>query len=166
MGHDMDFRDKNRMTPNPKSTEPRKEWISLLAAADPAWLKDRLMACKETLDMDLHPHYMVPPETGMIIMQARQDGAGPRFNLGEVTVSRCILKLGEVMGYAMVMGSDLHHAELAAFFDALLQMPEPGRELRKKLVPELRRQREERHDREAADTETSKVEFFTMKRGE
>lgn len=152
------------MTPSPQTFKPRQEWISLLGSADPEWLQEQ----KDALDpeLDLEPDYMVRPETGMIMMQARQDGEGPRFNLGEVTVTRCILKLDQVMGYAMIMGSDLRHAELAALFDALLQMPEPGTALQKKLVPKLRRMKESAQDREADEVRTSKVEFFTMKRGE
>jgi alpha-D-ribose 1-methylphosphonate 5-triphosphate synthase subunit PhnG len=83
-----------------------------------------------------------------------------------VTVSRCILKLDGVMGYAMVMGSDRRHAKLAALFDAMLQMPDFGLELRENLIAELRRMRKERRDQEARDVRSSKVEFFTMKRGE
>jgi alpha-D-ribose 1-methylphosphonate 5-triphosphate synthase subunit PhnG len=146
------------MTPN--TIEQRREWISLLGSADPRFLEDQ----KKNLNLDLAPDYMVPPETGMVMMQARQDGAGNRFNLGEVTVSRCILKVNDVMGYAMVMGPDLHHAELAAFFDALFQMPDL--DLRNALVSELRRMKNKRHAQDAAEVQTSKVEFFTMKRGE
>ncbi len=150
------------MTNSQKNFEPRREWISLLGSAAPQWLEDR----KKDLDLDLAPAFMVPPETGMIMMQARQDGAGPRFNLGEVTVSRCILKLADVMGYAMVMGSDLRHAELAALFDALFQTKGIGPHLQKTLVPELRQIKQDRQNREAKAVQASKVEFFTMKRGE
>ena len=150
------------MTNTQEKDAPRQEWISLLGTADPAWLEAR----KQALKLDLAPAFMVRPETGMIMMQARQDGAGHRFNLGEVTVSRCILKLADVMGYAMVMGSDLRHAELAALFDALLQTEDPGPELQETLLPELRRRREDRRNKEANQARASKVEFFTMKRGE
>ena len=159
------------MTPGPQ-TRQRQEWISLLGTADPAWLNARKEALGSDLESnglapdDLEPDYMVPPETGMVMMQARQDGAGPRFNLGEVTVTRCILKIGGIMGYAMVMGPDLRHAELAALFDALFQMPEAGPILQKTLIPRMRRMKEERRTREAAEVKTSKVEFFTLKRGE
>lgn len=150
------------MTGSGNINEQRKEWIGLLASADPEWLEQQ----KNSLGLNPKPDFMVRPESGMIMMQARQDGAGPRFNLGEVTVSRCILKLDGVMGYAMIMGSDLRHAELAALFDAMLQMPDPGPDLWETLVPELRRKQKECRDKEALDARSSKVEFFTMKRGE
>nr|WP_320193242.1 phosphonate C-P lyase system protein PhnG [uncultured Desulfobacter sp.] len=154
--------ESNEITGNSDIKEQRKEWIGLLGSADPHWLEQQ----KESLGLDLTADVMVQPETGMIMMQARQDGAGPRFNLGEVTVSRCILKLDGVMGYAMVMGCNLQHAKLAALFDAMFQMPNTGDSLRKNLVPELRRMKKERRDKEAWDVRSSKVEFFTMKRGE
>jgi alpha-D-ribose 1-methylphosphonate 5-triphosphate synthase subunit PhnG len=53
--------------------EQRREWIGLLGSADPQWLERQ----KKRLGMDLSPDYMVRPETGMVMMQARQDGAGP-----------------------------------------------------------------------------------------
>lgn len=154
--------ENNEITGSNNINEQRKEWIGLLGSADPQWLEQQ----KKRLGVDPTPDFMVRPETGMIMMQARQDGAGPRFNLGEVTVSRCILKLDGVMGYAMVMGSNLRHAKLAALFDAMLQMPDSGSGLRESLVPELRRLQKERRDKEARDVRSSKVEFFTMKRGE
>ncbi|MCG8549776.1 MAG: phosphonate C-P lyase system protein PhnG [Desulfobacterales bacterium] len=154
--------ENNKITGSNDTKARRKEWIGLLGSADPQWLEQQ----KERLGLNLTPDFMVRPETGMIMMQARQDGAGPRFNLGEVTVSRCILKLDGVIGYAMVMGSNLRHAKLAALFDAMFQMPDSGSDLRKNLVPELRRRQKERRDNEARDVRSSKVEFFTMKRGE
>ncbi|WP_020587380.1 phosphonate C-P lyase system protein PhnG [Desulfobacter curvatus] len=150
------------MTGSRDINEQRKEWISLLGSADPEWLEQQ----KKAFGLDVIPDFMVRPETGIIMMQARQDGAGPRFNLGEVTVSRCILKLDGVMGFAMVMGPDLRHAELAALFDAMLQMADPGPDLREAIVPELRRMQKDRRDKDARDVQSSKVEFFTMKRGE
>nr|WP_321395969.1 phosphonate C-P lyase system protein PhnG [uncultured Desulfobacter sp.] len=150
------------MTGSSDINEQRKEWISLLGSADPVWLEQQ----KKRLEVTPVPEFMVRPETGMVMMQARQDGAGPRFNLGEVTVSRCILKINEIMGYAMVMGADLRHAELAALFDAMLQMPGAGHKLWESIVPALRRKQKESRDKAARDAHSSKVEFFTMKRGE
>lgn len=150
------------MTGNSDKNEQRKEWISLLGSADPDWLEQQ----KNSLGLTPAPDFMVRPETGMIMMQARQDRAGPRFNLGEVTVSRCILKVDGIMGYAMVMGADLRHAELAALFDAFLQMHEPGQKLWESIIPTLRQRQQERREKESRDAHLSKVEFFTMKRGE
>lgn len=150
------------MQSNSNTVEQRQEWISLLGSADPVWLEKQ----NTCLNLDLEPVFIVKPETGMIMMQARQDGSGPRFNLGEVTVSRCILKLGTTMGYSMVMGSNLRHAQLAALFDALLQKPEQGLNLQNNLVPKLRQIRDQKRREYKEDIETSKVEFFTLKRGE
>ena len=54
----------------------------------------------------------------------RTGGTGTRFNVGEMTVTRCAVQLeGGAVGVAYVRGRDRRHAELAALLDALLQDP-------------------------------------------
>lgn len=149
--------------PDLDNTRLRKEWIGLLGCADPSDLETE----KRELTPQVNTTYIVRPESGMIMVQASQDGAGQRFNLGEATVSRCILQLdGQYLGYGMVMGSDLEHAELAAFFDALFQMPGYGDTLNRTLIPKLREKAKKHRERAAKETRATKVEFFTLKRGE
>jgi alpha-D-ribose 1-methylphosphonate 5-triphosphate synthase subunit PhnG len=70
------------------------------------------------------------------------------------------------VGISYQLGRDKRRAELAALADALLQTPERRESLRAHLlVPVARRleaQRQERH----ADAASTRVEFFTMVRGE
>ena len=56
------------------------------------------------------------------MLRGRMGGTGAPFNMGEMTVTRCALKLatGEV-GHAYVQGRDKAHAERAALVDALMQ---------------------------------------------
>jgi alpha-D-ribose 1-methylphosphonate 5-triphosphate synthase subunit PhnG len=116
-----------------------------------------------------HPVYRVvrPPELGMVMLRGRAGGSGPRFNLGEMTVTRCSVELESgAMGHAYVAGRDLRHAELAAVFDALLQDGRLRDTLERSVItPFEEAQRESRHlavSRSAA----TKVEFFTLVRGE
>ena len=66
------------------------------------------------------------PEAGLVMVRARIDGGGARFNLGEATVTRATVRLhGEplaatAVGTSYVLGTDLGHARLAAVFDGLL----------------------------------------------
>ena len=66
------------------------------------------------------------PEAGLVMVRARTDGGGARFNLGEATVTRATVRLhGEplaaaAVGTSYVLGTDLEHARLAAIFDGLL----------------------------------------------
>src|SRR5579863_7934061 len=69
------------------------------------------------------------PEAGLVMVRARIDGGGARFNLGEATVTRATVRLhgdplaADAVGTAYVLGTDLEHARLAAVFDGLLADP-------------------------------------------
>ncbi|THB77886.1 MAG: phosphonate C-P lyase system protein PhnG [Desulfobacteraceae bacterium] len=141
----------------------RKAWIKLLAGADPA----RLKAFRDQLPDSVRYAYIVRPETGMLMVQAKADGSQNRFNLGEVTISRCVLEVNEkYLGGAWVMGGDLNHAELAAMFDGLLQDPEHHESLMNGLIRVLEQDYENEIRSMENDARDTTVEFFTMKRGE
>jgi alpha-D-ribose 1-methylphosphonate 5-triphosphate synthase subunit PhnG len=141
----------------------REKWIGLLGSADPADLESAL----EELGTGCDYASIAGPETGMLMVQAKADGSNSRFNLGEVTVSKCILEIkGKYLGTGWVMGPDLRHAELAALFDGLLQDPAHHDQLMETLIPRLEEKQRTKTKaliKEASDT---KVEFFTLKRGE
>jgi alpha-D-ribose 1-methylphosphonate 5-triphosphate synthase subunit PhnG len=70
------------------------------------------------------------------------------------------------IGIACQLGRDKRRAELAALADALLQMPARCEALRTHLlVPVTRRLEAERQARQT-DAASTRVEFFTMVRGE
>lgn len=106
------------------------------------------------------------PETGLVMIRARAGGDGMQFHLGEMTVTRCAAAVGDVVGHAWVAGRDRRRAELAAIFDAMLQKPERREQVIQELVePEAERQSETRRAREAKAAAT-RVEFYTMVRGD
>jgi alpha-D-ribose 1-methylphosphonate 5-triphosphate synthase subunit PhnG len=108
-----------------------------------------------------------PAQTGMAMVRARSGGTGARFNLGEMTVTRCAVTMGEgVVGVAYVQGRSLRHAEQAAVADALLQLPEWHETVQARLIAPLARQHAEKVERQARAAAQTKVEFFTMVRGE
>lgn len=145
------------------ATKDRKKWIGLLGCADP---KD-LEAARDDLTEGLDIRYVVKPETGMIMVQAKSDGSNARFNLGEVTVSRCVLDVkNKYTGTAWIMGSDLRHAELAALFDGLLQDPDYHDLLASTLMKDLKKKQAAKNRQLAEDASDTRVEFFTLKRGE
>jgi len=111
------------------------------------------------------------PETGLVMLRGRMDGAGAAFNLGEATMTRCTLRLrvGEdpvLVGHASVLGRALVKAELAARFDALLQDARFHGALMRGLITPLHEAEQARLLRKAAETAPTKVEFFTMVRGD
>ncbi|MGE0718430.1 MAG: phosphonate C-P lyase system protein PhnG [Alphaproteobacteria bacterium] len=107
------------------------------------------------------------PEVGMVMVRGRSGGTGPRFNLGEMTVTRCVVRLDDGrLGFGYVAGRDRRHAELAAAFDALLQDPVMRPALMDSVVmpAEAAATRAARDVREKAAA--TRVQFFTMVRGE
>jgi alpha-D-ribose 1-methylphosphonate 5-triphosphate synthase subunit PhnG len=108
-----------------------------------------------------------PAEIGMVMLRGRVGGTGNAFNLGEASVVRCAVRLGDgPLGVSYVLGRDKRRAELAACLDALLQDPQHHAALQKKFIAPLalaQAQVRQRRQREVAD---SKVEFFTLVRGD
>ncbi len=107
------------------------------------------------------------PETGLVMVSGRMGGGGAPFNMGEVTVTRCAVRLesGEV-GFGHVLGRDVKRAELVARFDALLQSDRYRDFVEAKVlrpVAERARSDDELTHRKIAAT---RVNFFTMVRGE
>ena len=107
------------------------------------------------------------PEVGLVMLRGRAGGGGASFNLGEASVVRATVKLrsGEV-GHAVVLGRDAGHARMAAHLDALWQRPDwRGRVDEAVVAPALAAAAAETAVR-AEETEATRVDFFTMKRGE
>ena len=140
----------------------RKRWMSLMAKA-PAQILKQLWG-----DLSLAPEFdwLRPPEVGGTMVQGRMGGSGSAFNLGEMTVTRCSVRLhsGEV-GHAYVQGRDKSKAQIAALVDALMQ-GDAAHTLRGGLLDPLRAQMEAARQMRAAKAAATKVEFFTMMRGE
>jgi len=107
------------------------------------------------------------PENGLVMLRGRIGGDGAPFNVGEATVTRCAVRLesGETgMGY--VLGRDREKSRLIALFDALFQREQQRNKLEEHvLAPILGRLKAER-ERDAQRIAATKVEFFTLVRGE
>jgi len=106
------------------------------------------------------------PETGLVMVRGRAGGDGRRFNLGEATVTRAAVSLEKVgTGFAYRLGRDAARARLAATLDALWQSPRHQAAVSASLAPVRRRLREERA-RAARQAAATRVDFFTVARGE
>ncbi|MEL7204677.1 MAG: phosphonate C-P lyase system protein PhnG, partial [Pseudomonadota bacterium] len=106
------------------------------------------------------------PEIGGVMVRGRTGATGAPFNLGEMTVTRCSLKLpGGEVGHGYVQGRDKDHATRAALVDAHMQTAQSEAIRRGVLDPleETMRATAETRARKAAAT---KVDFFTLVRGE
>jgi len=140
----------------------RARWMSLLATAPMNILSDaaaRYGALPGYL-------WLRQPEIGLAMVRARTGGTGRQFNLGEMSVTRCALRLQSgQMGVAYVAGRDGKHAELAAIFDALLQSDAAEQVQRIVLVP-IENAITAAVAQTRARAEATRVEFMTMVRGE
>ncbi|HWX64787.1 MAG TPA: phosphonate C-P lyase system protein PhnG [Rhodanobacter sp.] len=141
----------------------RAQWMSLLAQAEPAELAQALEAFALPANATT---WLRPPQTGLYMLRGRIGGTGPQFNLGEVSVTRCSVQVGEHIGHAWVRGSNGRHAELAACADALLQDAEKSPHLHTQVLEPLRQSLHQRRDTASRKAAASKVEFFTVVRGE
>ena len=95
--------------------------------------------------------------------RGRQGGDGAPFNLGEMTVTRCTVRLrGRPVGHAYVAGRDMRQAELAAVLDAVLQDPARRGAMMAAVMEPLAAAQAARAAKDAAKAAATRVEFFTM----
>lgn len=114
-------------------------------------------------------HVLRHPETGLMMVQGRVGGSGARFNLGEVTVTRCAVRLEatdatESVGISYVLGRSRRKAHLAALCDAMLQIPNLYPILETSLLNPIRQYLAEAADTRTARAASTKVDFFTVAR--
>lgn len=149
-----------------KSLPERKKWMSLLAKAPSELLTSTFLDVMKRYGLTPDYTWLRKPEIGGVMVQARAGATGAPFNFGEMTVTRCSLKLdnGDV-GHAYVQGRDKDKAEKAAIIDAYMQGEKAQIFASDILTPiedalaSLRAHREQK-------AATTKVDFFTLVRGE
>ena len=149
-----------------RGTTSRAEWMALLARA-PLPLLEQVLA---PLQAQRHTEWLRRPETGLYMVQGRAGGTGERFNLGEITVTRCALRSAAAdaaatpVGVAYVLGRHHRQAELAALADALLQDPSHHRALAHHLLQPVRQHLALQQASQQAQAQSTKVDFFTVAR--
>jgi alpha-D-ribose 1-methylphosphonate 5-triphosphate synthase subunit PhnG len=148
--------------PEGPEVEARKALMGLLARATLRELNaaiERFQPLPKLKDLR-------PPEVGLVMVQGRAGGDGGAFNLGEATVTRAAVHVeGGATGVSYLLGRAPERARAAAVLDALWQDPalriavdDAVRPVRRRLAAEAAAQ--------SAETEATKVNFFTMTRGE
>lgn len=150
----------------PSRSSTRAEWMALLARAPLALLEQALSPLQSIRRIE----WLRRPETGLYMVQGRAGGTGERFNLGEVTVTRCTLRacgpsdIEAPVGVAYVLGRGHRHAELAALADALLQEPARQASLESGLLDPIRQYLALNLARHQARVQSTRVDFFTVAR--
>lgn len=147
------------MTASPNDI--RRALMGVLAKAPP----DRLAAHLATLGAEPASTWLRPPETGTVMLRGRMGGTGAPFNMGEMTVTRCVLQLANgAVGHAHVQGRDKAHARRAALTDALWQT-DPAR-IEAAILAPLQAEAAAARRATAARAAATRVDFFTLVRGE
>ena len=142
---------------------PRKRWLGVLARSSAPALEQALASMGQTL----HIEQVRPAEPGMVMLRGRVGGTGDAFNLGEASVTRCALRVGSgPLGVGYTLGRNRRKAELIAIFDALLQDDARQAQIQRDVIEPLALQQAAQRDAASRSAATSKVEFFTMVRGE
>lgn len=141
------------------AVQGRKDWMGLLARAR----ADRLKALLPELPK---AELLRAPEIGTVMVRGRVGASGAPFNLGEMTVTRCSVRLDDgAVGHAWVQGRDKDHALRAAVIDAMMQTAAAPRLADAVLTP-LRTEAAAARSARAARAAATKVDFFTLVRGE
>lgn len=141
----------------------RQRWMRVLAYSQPAALSARMSALSLAPDYDT----LRAPEIGLVQIQARMGGTGERFFAGDATLTRAAIRLNSgTLGYSYVLGRDKAHAERCAVIDALLQEQPHSQTLMETLIAPLEADRAARIAARQAEVNTSRVDFFTLVRGD
>jgi alpha-D-ribose 1-methylphosphonate 5-triphosphate synthase subunit PhnG len=153
-------------------TQSRSSWMATLAKAPCPLLEN----CIRTLGSLPEYEFLRSPEIGLAMVRGRADGTGQPFNLGEITITRCVVQVAiaaeppaataAMTGFGYVAGRSQRHAELAAVCDALLQHPAWQGTVQAQVIEPLKAAAQEKCRTEAAEVESTRVNFFTLLRGE
>lgn len=132
--------------------------MAILARASAEELSARLAALGPLSEAET----LRAPETGLVMVRGRAGGDGDAFNLGEMTVTRCAVRLGAHIGHAYIAGRDHSKARLAALLDAALQDQALQPALLKSIIEPLATAQQAARAAEARKAAATRVDFFTM----
>jgi alpha-D-ribose 1-methylphosphonate 5-triphosphate synthase subunit PhnG len=146
----------------------RRHWMAVLARARTEELERAFRTLQPAPDFQ----WLRQPDTGLIMLRGRVGGTGAKFNLGEASLTRCVLRTDSgrdgmsYVGVSYVLGRDRRHAELAALFDALLQDPDRHDQLDSGVIRALEAAQTQRREAASRKAAATKVEFYTLARGD
>jgi alpha-D-ribose 1-methylphosphonate 5-triphosphate synthase subunit PhnG len=140
--------------------------------------QDLMRACAEATEAELESglaelgqlpssQELRPPQTALVMLRGRIGADGPPFNIGEATVTRAVLRLDTgAVGFSYLLGRSHRRARLAALIDALGQDPTWRQKLEDSLVSRVAARQAAADACVRAETVATKVDFFTLVRGE
>jgi alpha-D-ribose 1-methylphosphonate 5-triphosphate synthase subunit PhnG len=140
----------------------RKAAMAVLAHSDAA----DIARCLDAVALPVHEN-LREAENGLLMVRGRIGGDGAPFNLGEATVSRAAVRLssGEV-GFGYTLGRDQRKAQMIALCDALIQSADHAGAVEAKVLAPLRARLMAERERRTNETAATRVDFYTLVRGE
>ncbi|MBN9265644.1 MAG: phosphonate C-P lyase system protein PhnG [Hyphomicrobium sp.] len=149
--------------PDARVVSARQELMEICAHATEAELTSAI----DALDPRPEATDIRPAETGLVMLRGRIGGSGAPFNFGEATVTRAAVRLGTgETGFSYLLGRSKTRARLAAVLEAAGQRPEYRRSIVQNLVRPVAERLESERRTTREEAEATRVEFFTLVRGE
>jgi alpha-D-ribose 1-methylphosphonate 5-triphosphate synthase subunit PhnG len=116
---------------------------------------------------DLEARDLRPAEMGLVMLRGRIGGDGKAFNLGEATMARAVVELPDGRrGFGHSLGRDKRKARLAAIADALWQGEADQAVIEREIIAPVSARLNHEKTRQRAEAAATKVDFFTLVRGE
>ena len=141
----------------------RQNWMGILASSPAGRVKALWSDFQAASGIEFQ--VIRKPERGLVMVRGRAGSAGDKFNLGEMTVTRCAVRMptGET-GVSYISGRDLEHALFAAQADAMLQTDAYADDVMSQIITPLSNESDVAADQRAAKVAGTRVNFFTMVR--
>ena len=150
----------SRFSKEDELQEARRDWLATLVSV-PA---SEVIAASNEFDFSVV--ILKGPEVGLLMINGRIHSTGRPFHLGEVSLTKCVLRDDQgLLGYGHIIGRNKQQAKAIALFDLALQRNDSAEAA-------LIRLNAWKEDVAKIDTmeseavEETRVDFFTMVRGE
>lgn len=148
---------------DPQSQSARKHRMSVLARCR----SSRLQELWDRLGLNPGHTTLRGPESGLVMLRGRVGGTGEVFNFGDATVTRASVRLEDgSIGHAMALGRDGTKARLSAIIDALCQKLEMAVLIDAEMIAPMQHEQSQADEKRRKQTAATRVDFFTMVRGE
>ena len=150
----------SRFSKEDELQEARRDWLATLVRV-PA---NEVIAASNEFDFSMV--VLKGPEVGLLMINGRIHSTGRPFHLGEVSLTKCVLKDDQgLLGYGHIIGRNKQQAKAIALFDLALQRNDSA----EAALIRLNAWKEDVAEIDAMESETveeTRVDFFTMVRGE
>lgn len=140
----------------------RKDWLRIIAHAN----QEDMCAKWQALGLEVSAQWLREPEIGLLPMQARMGNTGSKFLFGDATITRAVVEVAGKTGYAFILGRNKQAAKCAALIDALMQDSAHQAHISSAILVPLAQATKDTHAQQHAEVAQTKVDFFTMVRGE